>query len=159
MKNVKYTAWNKGLTKESDERVAKYAKSLIGKCNSGRGEKHWAWKGENCGYTPLHLWIRRELGNANHCENDPTHISKKYEWSNIDGKYRRTLNDYRQLCCSCHRKYDNKMNGYVAWNKGKKLGFIPKMAFKKGQIPWNKGLHHSEETKLKISLSKRGLTV
>ncbi len=27
--------------------------------------------------------------------------------------------------------------GHNPWNKGKKLGFIPKSAFKKGQTPWN----------------------
>lgn len=30
--------------------------------------------------------------------------------------------------------------GKPAWNTGKKIGYIPKMAFKKGQITWNKGL-------------------
>lgn len=29
--------------------------------------------------------------------------------------------------------------GHIPWNKGKPIGFIPKMAFKKGLIPWNKG--------------------
>lgn len=31
-------------------------------------------------------------------------------------------------------------NGYTVWNKGKPLGFTPKMAFKKGHKTWNKGL-------------------
>ena len=30
------------------------------------------------------------------------------------------------------------MFGKPAWNKGKKLGFVPKCAFKKGNVPWNK---------------------
>jgi hypothetical protein len=40
----------------------------------------------------------------------------------------------------------------IPWNKGKKLGFIPKCAFKKGHIPWNKerkGIHLSFKTEFK----------
>jgi hypothetical protein len=29
--------------------------------------------------------------------------------------------------------------GFVPWNKGLKLGYVPVGAFKKGMIPWNKG--------------------
>ena len=36
------------------------------------------------------------------------------------------------------RKMSIAKKGKPAWNKGKKLGFIPKGAFKKGNIPWNK---------------------
>lgn len=43
--------------------------------------------------------------------------------------------------CRAKNSYDkNKftMKNRIAWNKGKPLGYIPKMAFKKGQNPWNK---------------------
>lgn len=50
--------------------------------------------------------------------------------------------------CS-HGCHSRSMIGIVSWNKGLKMpfrhkkmkkGFIPKMAFKKGNIPWNKGI-------------------
>lgn len=65
--------------------------------------------------------------------------------------------------------------GYIPWNKGKKV--VHAGTFKKGSIPWNKGLigvkkatsgsfkkgnkahlgmKHSEETKEKISLNRKG---
>lgn len=36
-------------------------------------------------------------------------------------------------------------------NRGRKLGFVPSGAFKKGQAPWNKGIPRTEEVKQKIS--------
>lgn len=64
----------------------------------------------------------------------------------------------------------NGMFQKTPWNKGKKTGLIPKKAFPKGYIPWNKGIlinrvrfpnmghfkPHTEEAKKKSSLSHRG---
>lgn len=43
-------------------------------------------------------------------------------------------------CCSqsCGQKL--RYTWSEPHNKGKKLGYVPKAAFKKGQIPWNKGI-------------------
>lgn len=60
----------------------------------------------------------------------------------------------------------------TAWNKGKKLGFVPAGAFKKGHKPWHAGKKvdpsqhptfghrkpHSEETKRKMSERRKGRT-
>jgi len=40
--------------------------------------------------------------------------------------------------------------------KGKSLGFIPKMAFKKGDIPWSKGKTFSKQYRKKISEGHKG---
>ncbi len=41
--------------------------------------------------------------------------------------------------------------GSGGWNKGKKLGFIPKRAFKKGQPPWNKNLTKETDERVRIN--------
>ena len=111
-------AWNKGLTKETDERVASYAKSQkgikrpwqVGKkhpnwgnklniqaWNKGKkfpeysGKHHFAWKGEKVGYSALHDWVRKYLGKPDTCE----HCSKsslkgrQIHWANKSQKYKR----------------------------------------------------------------------
>ena len=30
----------------------------------------------------------------------------RFEWANISGEYKRDLNDWMNLCVSCHKKYD-----------------------------------------------------
>ena len=71
-----------------------------------KGQQHPNWKGEVVGRHALHTWIKRERGPATHCSIDPSQQAKRYEWSNISHKYQRSLEDFRPLCPSCHRKYD-----------------------------------------------------
>jgi hypothetical protein len=70
------------------------------------GDKSYAWKGDKIGYYGLHKWVNRWKGKSNLCEVCGTTKAKKYEWANIDHKYRRVLEDYIRMCTSCHRKYD-----------------------------------------------------
>lgn len=62
-------------------------------------------KGDEAGYHAIHLWVVREKGKANYCS-DCNQQKSKYEWSNIDHKYRRVLEDYIPRCTQCHRIYD-----------------------------------------------------
>ena len=64
------------------------------------------WKGDKVGYFSKHTWIYLHYGKANRCEFNFNHINKKYNWCNISGKYKRDVNDYIQLCISCHRFMD-----------------------------------------------------
>jgi len=71
-------------------------------------EKNYAWKGEEVSYRGLHQWIRRKKGLPRQCskcfkQSDKPRI---IQWANIDGKYRRVLDDYIPLCCSCHKYHD-----------------------------------------------------
>jgi hypothetical protein len=73
-------------------------------------ERNWNWKGNNAGYSALHDWVRKWKGKPEYCEMCGTTIAKKYEWANIDHKYRRILDDYIRVCTSCHRIYDRNNN-------------------------------------------------
>lgn len=114
-------------SKERNEKLAKTRTGMFLGNTFGRGYKHTAeakvkmslakkgktrerankWQGNNVTKGAKHLWIKRHYGKADHCENNTLHKSKRYEWANISGKYLREVTDYRQLCTSCHRKYDN----------------------------------------------------
>lgn len=96
----------------------KVSKSLIGK----KEEKARRWKGDEAGYTAIHIWLRNKLGKATKCDNPkciypkpikyrkPILKPKRYEWASISRNALRDVSDYIQLCTSCHRKYDiNKL--------------------------------------------------
>lgn len=57
-------------------------------------------------YQRIHRWVIKQLGKASYCENDATHQSPCYDWSNTSQKYLLDITDWRQLCRSCHKKYD-----------------------------------------------------
>lgn len=74
------------------------------------GEKNKLWKGEDAGYCAKHTWIYRQKGKAKYCEDcGMTDQNRRYNWSNIDHKYRRKVEDYISRCIPCHFKYDVKM--------------------------------------------------
>lgn len=96
-------AWNKGRTdlpSPSQKTIEKRKLKMMGKDNP-------AWMGNKVGYGGVHNWIRNKFGKANKCENtNCTKESKTFEWANISGKYKRDIEDYFQLCRSCHRRFD-----------------------------------------------------
>lgn len=68
------------------------------------GANNVNWKGDDVSYRNLHRWVERQKGKANHCENNPFHISTRYHWANISKEYKRDLTDWMQLCPSCNLK-------------------------------------------------------
>ncbi len=89
----------------------KISKALTGrKCPLYSGELHNNWKGDNCGYSSLHNWIRKQKGQPSFCEHCLSTEKRKYEWANISGKYKRDIKDFIRLCTSCHRIFDHKKN-------------------------------------------------
>jgi hypothetical protein len=75
------------------------------------GDKHYAWKGDNVGYYPLHAWIRKNKPKDNFCNNCGK--NKPLEAANISGKYKRDINDYKWLCRKCHMNSDNRISNLI----------------------------------------------
>lgn len=90
--------WNTGIKKRLNNALEIWRKN--------GGVPH-NFKGEAVGYYALHSWIRRHYGSPKECclcgENNP---SKRYEWANISGKYKRDINDFIRLCKKCHNNLD-----------------------------------------------------
>lgn len=69
------------------------------------------WRGQKASKAAKHAWVRRKRGTPSRCEYCGTTEAKKFEWANVDHKYRRVLEDYVRLCTPCHRKYDYSIHG------------------------------------------------
>lgn len=55
-------------------------------------------------YRMLHYWVEANLGKPRLCSNCGSTDSIGYEWANISGEYKKTLDDWKRLCSSCHRR-------------------------------------------------------
>lgn len=80
------------------------------------GSNNPQWKGHQVGYQALHRWIRLERPYTHTCENCGKEDCPT-EYANISGDYFRDVNDWTELCVSCHRKMDWARNPH----KGFKL--------------------------------------
>lgn len=74
------------------------------------GKSNKLWKGSKASYSALHKWVNGRLGSPKKCKKCGMKNKKKYEWANIDHKYRRVLSDYIRLCTKCHREFDYQNN-------------------------------------------------
>lgn len=57
-------------------------------------------------HSAIHLWVFRKKGKASQHICVDCKIKQAEEWSNIDHKYRRVLDDYQPRCTMCHRRFD-----------------------------------------------------
>lgn len=108
-------------------------------------------------YNVLHIWIKRKYGKASKCENPKcTHKSKYFDWSLIKGKrYERRIENFWQLCRSCHLAYDytDEMRSRV----GKRMSqFWNKPENKQKLIEFRTGSKHTEESKKLMSIKHSG---
>lgn len=105
---------------------------------STSGELNFNWKGNNVGYYALHKWVNNNFGKPTKCEHCGT-TEKRLTWANVSQKYLRDRSDWLELCYSCHKIYDNKINNYISWNLGKSAPWAKNLpqTFKKGMIPTN----------------------
>lgn len=70
------------------------------------------WLGENASYNAKHRWIQinwEKTGVCERCGKTTKPFGKRHfgtEWSNNSGEYRRTREDWEELCIPCHRRKD-----------------------------------------------------
>jgi hypothetical protein len=72
------------------------------------GNKNPAWK-TKVSYRSIHLWISQWKGKPRKCEKCGADWKQRYEWANVDHKYRRVLDDYIRMCVQCHKDYDKEL--------------------------------------------------
>ena len=77
------------------------------------GSKNDRWKGSDAGYQAKHLRVDTLFGKPKRCSvcgcDDPR---KTYDWANLSGNYDDPT-DFKRMCRSCHRKYDNSRKKVV----------------------------------------------
>lgn len=137
---------SKALTgrKFTDDHKKKISESMRKSAHKVSGNKNGSWMGDKAGVSAMHKWIVSQLGRPMKCEECSTEKAKRFEWSNIDHKYRRDIRDYRRLCPPCHRKYDFEKFGTGMIGKyeksvetRKKISDTLKRRFRSTQVPSN----------------------
>lgn len=113
--NGRYEKGHRETKEQKEKRLLNLRKVIVGKNNVH-------WKGDNAVQHTIHHWIVRWKGRPKQCEVCGTTDAKKYEWSNIDHKYRRVLDDYIRMCTKCHRNYD--YDNHLS-DKGSRYGSVP----------------------------------
>lgn len=72
-----------------------------------KGENHHEWKGKEATYSAIHKWASSHFKKEDSCfycgGNHP-----RTEWANISLSYKRSRNDWIELCSSCHRCFDKQ---------------------------------------------------
>ncbi len=107
--NYSYKQWDKRI----------YCSSRCQSVGTKRfGANHSGWKGEDATYDTKHDWMERHYGKIQKCEAiDCDKSSKKFDWANISGKYKRERTDWKRLCRKCHKKMD-----YLSNSRGERNG-------------------------------------
>lgn len=113
IKNPHTVEWNRKISEGVKRQHSEGRVNLVGFSKEAiRKAVAVTWKGENVSNVGLHRWVRYWKGIPKKCQKCGTTKAKKFEWANIDHKYRRILKDYVRMCTSCHRNHDIKHNNY-----------------------------------------------
>jgi len=80
--------------------------------NNGQFKKTGSMQKSNSRiYKNAHRFIKRKRGMPQECEVCKTNDkSVRYEWSNVDHKYRQKVEDFTRMCTKCHWHYDFEHN-------------------------------------------------
>ena len=66
-----------------------------------------SFNGTDSEYILVHNWIKKIAGKPVKYEGENCQgRSLTYQWANISGEYKREIKDWKQLCVSCHKKFD-----------------------------------------------------
>ena len=124
-----YNSWRKGKITNSGQ----YKKG------SNTGSDNVNWAGDKASYGTVHDYISYHYGQPQICEHcDAKDLgSRKHQWANISGEYKRDRSDWLRLCAKCHFKYDGR---------NKHLEMYQKMPIKKGR-PNKTGFKNVRETR------------
>jgi len=95
-----------------------------------RGEKALAWKGDGAGYHAKHIWLTKTYGRGKTCEECGI-VGRRLHWANISGEYKRNRTDYRELCPSCHKKFDSSFERRPLCKAGKHVRTIDNQQYMK----------------------------
>jgi hypothetical protein len=106
------TPWNKGIAGtgrcKANSGSIKPGQRLSPKTEFQVGatlaEKNARWKGDDVGYSGLHLWVYQKLGKASVCTLCGS--TRWVQWANKSKKYQRNTRDWVSLCSVCHRAFD-----------------------------------------------------
>ena len=75
----------------------------------GRGPEHHSWRGDAAGYAGMHTWINEQhpkTGTCSKCGRAPSGRGTEYAFLRHPEPATRNIEDYRELCTSCHRLFD-----------------------------------------------------
>lgn len=112
-KNPHTPEWNKKISEGVKKQHKEGRVRLVGFTERARAKAvQKNWRGEDASLKAKHQWVALKKGRPRKCEICHTTSARKYEWANIDHKYRRELEDYMRMCTSCHRTYDIAFNNY-----------------------------------------------
>jgi|ERR1019366_5764527 hypothetical protein len=81
---------------------------LIAVLKAQTQEENPNWKGDDAGYSAIHRWVYKQLGQPMDCQYCGKTGKSKHgiHWANISRQYKRKVEDWVRLCSSCHRLYD-----------------------------------------------------
>lgn len=106
----KYIQEHPEIWEKSEETKNKISKSHKGKYV---GDKNPNWKGDNAGYHPKHVWLRKNKPKPEVCDicGLPEYYNDnlgKLRLSNKTGKLIRDINNFQWVHESCHKWYDKE---------------------------------------------------
>lgn len=79
---------------------------------ANKGALSSQWKGDSVGYIALHQWLYRNKKRKGICEECGK--KGKTDFANVSGEYKRDVDDFIELCRSCHCKRDDLVRNFYA---------------------------------------------